>query len=92
MFKVVQSSKFKRQFKKYQKKHFDMMKLKKAVQALQSQDKDLLKTKYKDHALKGDWEGVRELHIEGDWLLIYQINQGKLVLLLLDMGSHDKLF
>ncbi|AEA01541.1 MULTISPECIES: type II toxin-antitoxin system RelE/ParE family toxin [Aerococcus] len=73
MFKIVQSPKFKRRFKKYQKKHFDMIKVKEAVQALQTQDKDLLKTKYKDHALSGDWQGVRELHITDDWLLVYDI-------------------
>ena len=27
--------------------------------------------RYKDHALKGKWEGFRECHIQPDWLLIY---------------------
>ncbi|MDR1766452.1 MAG: type II toxin-antitoxin system YafQ family toxin, partial [Lachnospiraceae bacterium] len=26
----------------------------------------------KDHALKGEWAGYRECHIEPDWLLIYR--------------------
>ncbi|MGT2960469.1 type II toxin-antitoxin system mRNA interferase toxin, RelE/StbE family [Streptococcus caballi] len=25
----------------------------------------------KDHELKGKWRGIRELHIESDWLLAY---------------------
>ena len=29
--------------------------------------------KYKDHALKGDWDGFRECHIQPDWLLIYLV-------------------
>ena len=25
---------------------------------------------YRDHALQGEWNGYRDLHIEPDWLLI----------------------
>ena len=38
------------------------------------------------------FKGVCELHIEKDWLLIYQINDDELTLLLLRTGSHDQLF
>nr|KAB0648023.1 type II toxin-antitoxin system YafQ family toxin [Aerococcus sanguinicola] len=86
------SRKFVRALKKYKKKHYNINKLEMAIDALIIQDKSILRTKYKDHALSGNWKGVRELHIEGDWLLVYQIDHGKLVLLLLDMGSHDELF
>jgi mRNA interferase YafQ len=27
---------------------------------------------YLDHALKGNWRGWRDLHIEPDWVLIYK--------------------
>ncbi|MDE2463808.1 MAG: type II toxin-antitoxin system mRNA interferase toxin, RelE/StbE family [Alphaproteobacteria bacterium] len=27
-------------------------------------------TSYKDHPLRGDWKGWRDLHIEPDWLLL----------------------
>jgi hypothetical protein len=29
----------------------------------------------KDHALKNDWSGYRDAHIEPDWLLIYRMDQ-----------------
>ena len=32
----------------------------------------------KDHALKGNWEGCRDLHIETDWILIYEIKDNTL--------------
>lgn len=69
-----------------------MGKLQQAVAALMDNDQALLSTKYRDHALKGNWKGFRELHIEGDWLLIYYIEDGELVLVLTCMGSHDELY
>ena len=46
----------------------------------------------KDHQLKGEWKDFRECHIEPDWLLIYEINDGILVLMLYRVGSHSELF
>jgi mRNA interferase YafQ len=31
---------------------------------------------WKDHPLKGEWEGFRECHAGGDFLLIYEVNDG----------------
>lgn len=39
-----------------------------------------LPEKNKDHSLSGDYIGCRECHITPDWLLIYEINKGELVL------------
>ena len=46
----------------------------------------------RDHELKGKWKGHRELHIESDWLLIYQKQDDILVLELTRTGSHADLF
>ena len=51
-----------------------------------------LSVKYKDHALKGEYKGYRECHINPDWLLVYKKNEKDLVLLLLRTGSHADLF
>ena len=32
---------------------------------------ETLPPKYKDHALSGDLEGLRDCHIENDWVLLY---------------------
>ncbi|MBK7870744.1 MAG: type II toxin-antitoxin system YafQ family toxin [Saprospiraceae bacterium] len=50
----------------------------------------LLPAQYLDHALKGNYSNHRECHIEPDWLLIYRIENGKLVLV--RTGSHSDLF
>ncbi len=31
-----------------------------------------LPREYRDHPLRGNWEGYRDAHIEPDWLLIYK--------------------
>ncbi len=51
-----------------------------------------LPEKNKDHSLGGDYIGCRECHITPDWLLIYEINKGELVLYLTRTGTHSDLF
>ena len=52
----------------------------------------VLAPKYRDHELSGDYKGCRECHIEPDWLLIYEIDNGLLILMLNRVGSHSELF
>lgn len=51
-----------------------------------------LPEKNKDHSLSGTYIGCRECHITPDWLLIYEINEGELVLYLTRTGTHSDLF
>lgn len=51
-----------------------------------------LEAKYRDHALKGKWDGFRECHIQPDWLPIYLVEDDILTLTLVDTGSHADLF
>lgn len=51
-----------------------------------------LDKKYKDHPLKGKWDGFRECHVQPDWLLIYLIEDDILTLTLVDTGTHTDLF
>ena len=46
----------------------------------------------RDHDLHGNWKGYRECHIQPDWLLIYKINKGELLLTAYRTGSHSDLF
>lgn len=90
--RIHRTSQFKRDAKVLFRKHYKPEKLARAVEALLAQDRNLLSTKYRDHALKGNWKGYRELHIEGDWLLIYRVEREELLLVLTRTGSHDSLF
>lgn len=51
-----------------------------------------LPQKYRDHSLVGNYCGYRECHIQPDWLLIYKIDGGKLLLTLARTGTHSDLF
>ncbi|MCM1556719.1 MAG: type II toxin-antitoxin system YafQ family toxin [Anaeroplasma bactoclasticum] len=51
-----------------------------------------LPPKDKDHSLSGNYSGVRECHIEPDWLLIYSIKYDVLILVLNRVGSHSDLY
>jgi mRNA interferase YafQ len=50
--------------------------------------------KYRDHPLKGDWQGYRECHVEGlgNWLLIYRKDDENLILVFTGTGTHADLF
>ena len=48
---------------------------------------------YLDHELEGkDWDGARELHIGGDFLLVYKIKESTNLLTFVDIGTHSELF
>lgn len=89
---VRRTSRFKRDYKTIIRRHFDESLFIEAVKALMAEETELLVSKYSDHALKGEWQGFRELHITGDWLLVYRIERDELELVLSRTGSHDELF
>lgn len=92
LMRIKQSRIFARNYKKLAKKNYRMEKLDRVVLHLLNQETVVLKQKYKDHALKGNLKGLRELHIENNWLLVYRIENEHLELWLLATGSHDDIF
>ena len=51
-----------------------------------------LDAKYKDHSLYGNYVGFRECHILADWLLIYKIDEDRIILTASRTGTHSDLF
>ena len=51
-----------------------------------------LDKRYKDRPLNGLYAGFRECHIQPDWLLIYAVDRGQLVLTASRTGTHSDLF
>ena len=51
-----------------------------------------LETRHRDHALTGNYRGLRECHIQPDWLLIYAIDKGRLILTASSTVSLAELF
>jgi mRNA interferase YafQ len=51
-----------------------------------------LPANYRDHALKGDMRGRRECHVSRNILLTYRKDNEVLLLIALDIGTHQELF
>lgn len=85
------TTRFKKHLKQIAKRNIDnVRKINDVVNSLQKGEK--LETRFKDHALVGNWTGHRECHILPDLLLIYKIEENILILELVDTGSHADLF
>lgn len=82
---------FKRDYKRMMKKNYSETEYKKVIELLVNMKQEILRTKYRDHALQGNWKDYRELHIQPDWLLVYKVDNKKLILTLVRTGSHDKI-
>ncbi len=89
---VVASNKFKKQLIKAKKQGKDIKKLNMVVKKLANGE--TLESKYKDHALYDTkyYRNCRECHIESDWLLVYKYDNNKIILYLVEIGSHAVLF
>ncbi len=75
------TAKFKKDYKLAIKRGYKSEKLETVIELIaEGNNQEVLISKYKDHALSGNWNGYRECHIEPDWLLIYEILDDILVL------------
>ncbi len=81
---------FKKDYKSVVKRGYNIKLLEDIIKKLANGE--TLSEKHKDHALSGDYTGCRECHITPDWLLIYEIDNGELILYLTRTGSHSDLF
>ena len=88
-YKIERTSRFKKDFKRIQKRGYDIRLLEEVVKILAKGE--VLPAEYEDHPLKGAYKGLRECHITPDWLLMYEIDNGMLYLYLTRTGTHSDL-
>ena len=69
---------------------YDMRKLKNVMMQMISGEAPL-GLELRDHQLEGSWIGYRECHINGDFLLIYQIYEKKMIFFS-RTGTHSDLY
>ena len=90
-YRVFKAKRFRKNLKKMLRRGKDENKLNAVV--LKLAQGEVLPPQYKDHALSGDLEGLRDCHIENDWVLLYfHTANGELVLTLTDTDTHADLF
>ena len=88
MLEIIYTSKFKKDFKRIQKRGKDTKKLKKLISDMLKGEP--LSVKHRDHSLIGNYSQHRECHVESDWLLIYKLTEN--TLRLERTGTHSDLF
>lgn len=87
---LVATSQFKKDYKKAKKRGLNMGELQAVLTKLCAEQP--LEERHRDHALTGNYIGFRECHIRPDWLLIYAIDKGNLILAASRTGTHSDLF
>ena len=90
MLKLEATVQFRRDYKRMMKRGCKRELIEQVIDTL-LQEKPL-EAKYRDHELKGNYAGFRECHIQPDWLLIYRIDNGNLILTASRTGTHSDLF
>ena len=90
MYKVNYTKRMRKDIQRMQRRGKDISKLFMVLDLLKTGE--ALPKIYRDHRLKGDLEDLRECHIEGNWLLVYRINEGELTLLATATGTHADIF
>jgi mRNA interferase YafQ len=90
MLTPQESTRFRRDLRRMQRRGKDLDKVKDVVRLLVADQ--LLPERHRDHPLVGNWSGYRECHIEPDWLLIYKIDRDEEILTLVRTGTHADLF
>ncbi len=87
-YTVKFTTQFKRDVKLAKKQGRNLDELFRVIELLA--DGKRLDAKYRDHALN-NMGGIRDCHIQPDWLLLYEYVDDVLVLLLHRIGSHSQL-
>ena len=88
MRSIVAAKRFERDLKRAKKRGKDLDKLFALVDKLLSDEP--IEARHRPHALTGNWKPFWDLHIEPDWLLIYEVTEEEVYLY--RTGSHADLF
>ncbi len=89
-YTVRPTTKFQKDLKRIQRRGYNISLLTDIIKKLANGEE--LPEKNCDHNLGGDYSGCRECHITPDWLLVYEIDNGELILYLTRTGTHSDLF
>lgn len=89
-YTIRPTGKFQRDLKRVQRRGYDISLLADVIKKLA--DGEQLPEKNCDHSLSGNYASCRECHITPDWLLVYEIDNGELILYLTRTGTHSDLF
>ncbi|MBI2635876.1 type II toxin-antitoxin system YafQ family toxin [Candidatus Peregrinibacteria bacterium] len=87
------AKRFRRDYAKAQRSGKNISKLDTVMHMLV--DGVFLPSKYKDHALHGVWQDMRDCHIEGNWVLVYELaisDDGSDIIIFHATDTHENIF
>lgn len=97
MLRINTSSRFKRDVKTCEKRHWDMKPFKATIAALAKSNEKTIPRTYRDHALSGALAGRRSVHVptagnppKDAWVIMYEIDGDELYLY--RTGTHDEVY
>lgn len=77
MLKLKTTTRFEKDYKKARKSGRDLSRLKRVMTWIAKEQP--LPPELRDHKLIGNYQGRRECHLAGDWLLIYKIEDDTVI-------------
>ncbi|MBQ1759221.1 MAG: type II toxin-antitoxin system YafQ family toxin [Prevotella sp.] len=90
MYEIEYTGLFKRKVKLLKKRGYDLSLLESVIAELK--ETGTLQEKYQPHKLAGNHAGFWECHIKPDWLLVWAKEENRLVLVMIDTGTHSDIF
>ncbi|MBU4154502.1 MAG: type II toxin-antitoxin system YafQ family toxin [Proteobacteria bacterium] len=87
MLRLKTTSRFEKDYRKAIKSGKHMVRLKRTMTWIASEQP--LPPELRDHKLIGNYQGRRECHLAGDWLLIYKLEKDTVIFE--RTGSHSEL-
>ena len=89
-YSIEYTSHFKKKVKLLKKRGYDLTELAKTINILCETGE--LPQEFKPHKLSGKYSGCWECHIKPDWLLVWEQYDDRLVMLMVDTGTHSDIF
>ena len=86
-YKIHPKKSYRKQYKLLEKRGYDMSLLDDVVKKLANGE--ILPPEYHDHKMQGKLRDYRNCHILNDWVLLYKIDKGALILVLSETGTHS---
>ncbi len=87
MLRLKTTTQFEKDYKKSRRSGRDMSRLKRVMTWIAAEQP--LPVELREHKLIGNYQGRRECHLAGDWLLIYKIDADTVIFE--RTGSHSEL-
>jgi mRNA interferase YafQ len=90
MYEIEYSNSFKKDYKLINKRGYNLANLHEVFKQLM--EKGNVSAEYLPHKLSGRYAGYWECHIQGDWLLVWDIDHDLKIVKLMATGTHSDLF